>query len=86
MKKITLIAILAGAFALLVLPSYYQGYATKKSQGITTAPGDLTNSSGVKQTCAKCHNSNNFSPSSTTLTITDANNNPIAGYQPGATL
>jgi len=74
----------AGVLALSSLYSFSIGFATKKTIGITQAPGDWDpNNDGIRETCAYCHSDNNFAPS-LEIFVTDPNNNKILGYDPGA--
>ncbi|HHB78911.1 MAG TPA: hypothetical protein ENK85_06730, partial [Saprospiraceae bacterium] len=71
MKKIYPILLFSlSVMALLSVYSFAVGYATHNNGGITTAPGDLDISAGVKATCAKCHTGNAFQ-SSTEVFVTD---------------
>ncbi len=75
--------VLLAVFAAFFAYSFADGYATQKKGGITTAPGDLENASGQKETCAKCHNGNPYN-SSLEIRVQDANGHDILGYDPGA--
>jgi len=85
MKKIYTFLILSlGVIALSSLYSFSIGFATKNNNGITQAPLDWdADGDGVKETCARCHNDNNFD-ANLEIFVTDPNNTPILGYDPGA--
>ena len=74
---------LIGIIGLISFFSFSEGYAHKNNGGITTAPFDLVKVSGESETCAKCHMDNQFD-ASIDISIKDANNTEIIGYDPGA--